>query len=289
MRERTFVVSVVIITAVFIGVTAATQNNNAPAIRQLAEQQSQLVTLLRKIDSRISASGTAPAGQPVFDQKFAALDQKITKMLEIYEKVEKQAAAFDAQREQQPSRQQPNTEEYTKVHEIPVAPSTIKGAEEAPITITSFVDFQCPFSARFEPVIESVLEAYPKQVKYVLKHFPLGFHKMAQPAGRAVLAAGEQGKYWEMVDLILKNNRELSDEKFEEFAKELGLNLKKFQKSYADADGKWGKLIQADYDLGTKVGVRGTPTYYLNGRKTRSRTLEAFQKEIDEILKKPAE
>jgi len=287
MQERTFIVSVVIITAVFIGVTVAMQNNNAPAIRQMAEQQSQLITLLRKIDTYLSEGQVGAGGQPVFNAKFAELDKKLTEMLDIYHKVEKQAEAVK-QQQQQPQRAQPS-EEYTKVHEIPVAESTIKGVQDAPITITSFVDFQCPFSARFQPVIDAVLEAYPQKVNYVLKHFPLGFHSMAKPSGRAVQAAGEQGKYWEMVDLILKNSRTLSDEKFEEFAKDLGLNIKKFKKSYADEDGKWEKLIQADYDLGMKVGVRGTPTYYLNGRKTRSRTLEAFKQEIDEILSKPAE
>lgn len=281
MKERTFIVSVVIITAVFIGVTVATQNNNAPAIRQLAEQQSQLVTLLRKLEHRIPATAAQQAAAPDFTKKIDALDGKLSRMLGIYEKFEEQAEQAKKQRQ---AAQKPPSDEYAKKYDVPVGKSTVKGPKDAPVTITSFVDFQCPFSARFQPVIDAVLEAYPEQVNYVLKHFPLNFHKNAKPAGRAVLAAGEQGKYWEMVDLVLKNNRSLGEEKLEEFAKELGLNMKKFKQSYADKKEKWEKLIQGDYDLGVKVSVHGTPTYFINGRKTRARTLEAFKKEIDEIL-----
>jgi len=241
------------------------------------------VILLRKIERRIPVAAEQEAAEPGLAKKFDALDEKLGRMLEIYEKFEKQAEEAQKQRQ---AAARPQQQEPAKQHEIPVGDSRIRGPKDAPITITSFVDFQCPYSARFQPVIDSVQEAYPKQVNYVLKHFPLNFHKAAKPAGRAVLAAGEQGKYWEMVDLILKNNRGLTEEKFEEFAKELGLNMKKFKKSYADKDGEWEKLIQADYDLGVKVGVRGTPTYYINGRQTRSRSLDAFKQEIDAILNK---
>jgi len=282
MKERAFMITLVVVVAVFVGVVVAIQGNNAPAIRQLAEQQSRMASALHRLEERFAQPQAQAEAPDALETKLTALDKKIGELLEIYKKFEK---AQDAQRKQQG----PDPQEYTKVHEIPRGESPPKGNPDAPVTITSFIDFECPFSARFQPVIDSVLEAYPKKVNYVLKHFPLAFHKMARPAGKAVLAAGEQGKYWEMAALIFKNNRGLTDEKIEGFAKELGLKMKKFKKSYADEDGKWEKLIQDDYALGMKVQVRGTPTYFINGRKTRARNLDSFKKEIDPLLEKKAE
>ncbi len=162
------------------------------------------------------------------------------------------------------------------------APSIGSGKVE----IVEFSDFQCPFCSRFHPVIEQVLAAYPGKVSYVIKHFPLQFHPQAKPAVKAIFAAGEQGKYWEMVDLILKDNRDVSDAKLEEYAKQLNLNMKKFGESFADKDGKFEKLIQTDIELAGKTDVRGTPTFYINGKKTMARDLDSFKREIDAILNK---
>jgi protein-disulfide isomerase len=133
-------------------------------------------------------------------------------------------------------------------------------------------------------VIDQVLEAYPGKVKYVVKHFPLGFHQQATPAAKALLAAEKQGKFYEMLNVVLDNNHQLSAEKFIELAQGIGLNVDQFKKDLEENDAEWGEWIQDDFSLGTKVDVRGTPTYFLNGKKTIARTLGDFQKEIDAIL-----
>jgi len=120
----------------------------------------------------------------------------------------------------------------------------------------------------------------------VIKYFPLAGHQRTKPAIKALLAAGGQGKYWEMADLILKDNRDLSDTKLKEFAKGLKLNMKEFENDLRAKDAEWDKLIQEDFELGEKADVRYTPTYYLNGRKTASRDLDSFKKEIDALLNK---
>ena len=117
-----------------------------------------------------------------------------------------------------------------------------------------------------------------------MKHFPLGFHKQAMPAGKASLAAGEQGKYWEMAEMILQNSRGLTPEKFEGFAKEIGLKVKQFKKDLEEKDAEYTKIIKGDMALGRKIGVRGTPTFFINGRKTRARNLDGYKQEIDKIL-----
>jgi protein-disulfide isomerase len=186
--------------------------------------------------------------------------------------------------QQQPP--QPPSEDMNKVYDIPVADSYILGPKDAPVTITVFEDFQCPFCSRFYPAAIEGQKAFPDKVRIIVKHFPLAFHNMARPAAKAALAAGEQGKFYEMGDLILANAAALSDDKFKELAGKAGLNVDQFLKDLKDKDAVFEKKIQADMDLGGKVDVRGTPTYYLNGKKSNSRTGDAWKAEIAALLKK---
>ena len=123
-------------------------------------------------------------------------------------------------------------------------------------------------------------------MNYVLKNFPLSFHPHARQAAKAALAAGEQGKYYEMTDLLMENFRDLGESKYVELAGQLGLDVEKFKQDLVNNDEKYEAVIQADMELAQKVAVRGTPTFYVNGKKTRARDFNSFKREIDEILKK---
>ena len=179
---------------------------------------------------------------------------------------------------------QPPAEDYDKQYEIPVGQSYVWGNKNAPVTIVEFIDFQCPFCSRFHPPVLEVLKTYPNDVKYILKNFPLPFHPQARPAAKAALAAGEQGKYFEMADLLLENNQNLSDDKFKELAGKAGLNVDKFMKDYQGSDAEWEKRIQDDMTLAQQVDFRGTPMFYINGRKTDARDFNNWKLEIDKIL-----
>jgi protein-disulfide isomerase len=176
-------------------------------------------------------------------------------------------------------------EDFDKEYKIDIGNSPVKGNKDAKVTIVEFSDFQCPFSRRFHTVLLEVLKAYPEDVKIVFKNFPLSFHKQARQAAKASLAAGEQGKYWQMVELLFQNAGELNEEKYKELAGQLGLDVEKFMNDYKQKDAKWEKIIGEDIALGHSVNVRGTPTFYINGRKTKARDLESFKIEIDKILK----
>jgi protein-disulfide isomerase len=173
---------------------------------------------------------------------------------------------------------------YNISYNIPQLHSQFKGPKESPITIVGFIDFQCPFSQRFQPAINEILKAYPNDVKFVLKNYPLHFHTQAKVASKAAFAAGEQGKYWEMAELLLKNGANLNEDKFKELAQELGLDVEKFMKDYREKDAIWEELINKDLSLASQVDVYGTPTYYINGRKTIARNFADFKAEIDQIL-----
>lgn len=191
--------------------------------------------------------------------------------------------ADDAQRRAQ--QQGPPQEDLNKVHQIDTTNAPTLGKKDAPITIVEFIDFQCPFCGRFHPAFSDAVKAYPDQVKLVLKNFPLGFHPLARPGAKAAMAAGEQGKYWDMADKIFKNQQSLSDDNFKAWAKEIGLNVDKFLKDLKEKDADYEKIINADMELGQKVDVRGTPTFYINGRKTTARDLDGVKHEIENILK----
>ncbi len=133
------------------------------------------------------------------------------------------------------------------------------------------------------PVLEQVLEKYPNEVKLVFKNFPLRNHKFAMPAAIAALAAEKQGKFWEFHDLLFKDFNRLNAQKVKEIAQQLNLDREKFDKDQQDAQIR--ALINRDMSEGNRVGVRGTPTVFINGRLLRNRSMAGFQNLIEKSLK----
>ncbi len=172
------------------------------------------------------------------------------------------------------------------VQQLPVGPSAVKGDADAPVTITLFDDFQCPYCAKLVPTLDQVMAAYPKQVKVVFKHFPLSMHKFAKQAAVASIAARNQGKFWPLHDQLFANYNKLNDVKIRELAEAVGLDMTRFDQDMANP-----ALLQEvnnDIQLGAKAGVRGTPAAYINGRQLKDRSLKGFKMMIDAELKKAA-
>jgi protein-disulfide isomerase len=140
-----------------------------------------------------------------------------------------------------------------------------RGNPKAPVTIVLFSDFQCPFCARVSPTLEEAERQYGDKLRIVWKHQPLSFHPHALPAAEAAEAAREQGKFWQMHDRLFGAQRELSPETYERLAREIGLDLKRFQE--AIRSGKFRARIGDDQRLAATVGASGTPTMFVNGEK----------------------
>ena len=174
--------------------------------------------------------------------------------------------------------------DFNKVQNIPIGSSFFKGNKDAKVAIVEFSDFQCPYCSRLQPTLKEVHKMFPNDVKLVFKDFPLSFHKQAMNASKAARAAGEQGKFWEMHDLIFEKYNSLTEEMFEEFATKLNLDIAKFKADYSS--NKYDKLIQEDMNLARKVGVTGTPTLYVNGKRMRGRSINDFKTMVEESLKK---
>jgi protein-disulfide isomerase len=171
-----------------------------------------------------------------------------------------------------------------KVYEIPVADSAIRGPKDAPVTITMFSDFQCPFCQQAIPMVDEVLKAYPNDVRFMMKQFPLRqIHPNAEPAAEAAIAAERQGKFWEMHDELYKAGRNLSPDTIKGIAEKIGLDMKKWDADRQSPEVK--KQIDAELDLGQKVDVRGTPSLFINGKVVQNRSVDGMKAQIDEALK----
>jgi len=254
-----------------IGLLIGIGNAVGVALNPLNSRLAAIESEQRNIENKLNA-GAANGSAPLGDiQK--ELDQ-----------IQNKIGSLGANAPQAAQPQQPPAEDMNKVYEIPVGISAILGNKSAPVTISEFSDFQCPFCSRFYQVIKDVLAAYPTQVRVVIKNFPLPFHPNARPAAKLAMAANEQGKFQGMMEALMTNGGDVSDDKIKEYAKSLGLDYNKLMADYKNKDAQWEKQIQDDMQLGSNVDVRGTPTFYLNGRKTNSRDINSFKAQIDPIL-----
>jgi protein-disulfide isomerase len=178
---------------------------------------------------------------------------------------------------------------------LPVGKSYAKGKDTAPITVIEFSDFQCPFCLKGYNNLKAAMKKYPNDVRVVFKHFPLGFHKQAPAASTASLAAGEQGKFWEMHDLLFEKQKEYrgkDDAAMKalgvDLAKQLGLDVAKFEKDFDKPE--FAQAIKDDTALGSSVGVRGTPHFFINGERVSgaqptSKFEEVIKRQLDEAKK----
>ena len=191
------------------------------------------------------------------------------------------AAPAAAPAPSRPSR--PGRPDPTKKYEVEVGPSPKRGSDSAAVKIVEWSDFQCPFCRRVGPTLDQLEKEYGEKVQIVFKHMPLTMHTKARPAHAAAEAAGMQGKFWEMHDKIFADQRGMSEERYVEYATELGLDVEQFKKDAAS--DKVDKRISADYAQGTKLGVTGTPAFFVNGRfLSGAQPFASFKKLVDEEL-----
>ena len=166
---------------------------------------------------------------------------------------------------------------------LEVGDSYARGPENAPVTIFQFSEFQCPFCARVEPTVEEIRKAYGDKVRIVFKNFPLRLHQNAKLASEAALAAGAQGKFWEMQALLFQNQKNLVRPALSDYARQLGLDVAAFDAAL-DAH-TYAAQVDKETAEGRSVGVTGTPSFVINGKLVRGAvSFESFKAEIDAAL-----
>ena len=156
-------------------------------------------------------------------------------------------------------------------------------SEQAEVTLVAFTDFQCPFCSRAAATVHALEQKYGKSLRVVLKHNPLPFHPLARPAAMAAIAAQRQGKFWPMHDKMFEHPQELDESHFFKWAKQLGMDIGRFRKDKGDAAA--ARQIDDDMAVAESVEARGTPTFFINGRKiVGAQTVEVFSVVIDEEI-----
>ena len=167
------------------------------------------------------------------------------------------------------------------VHEILLDGLPVRGPQDAPLTIAVFSDYQCPYCSRMDRFLQQVIARYPGKIRFAMKHFPLASHKHARQASMAALAADRQGKFWDFHEQLFKHHKEIDDEKIEEIAKGLGLDLNRWHKDMDDPAIE--AIIDRDLENGNQIGIKGTPTAFINGKEVRvdKDFFEQIEEEMD--------
>lgn len=139
-----------------------------------------------------------------------------------------------------------------------------QGPADAPVTLVKYGDFECPYCAAAYVIVKQVQEIMGDQLRFVFRHFPLTqIHPHAEPAAEASEAAGAQGQFWEMHDVLYENQPMLDSVHLARFADELGLDVNRFVRELKD--GTYRERVRRDFLGGVRSGVNGTPSFFING------------------------
>jgi len=167
---------------------------------------------------------------------------------------------------------------------VPVDGAPVRGAADAPVTLVEFSDFHCPFCKRVQPTLAQLLERYPGKVKMVYRDFPIdSLHPQARRAAEAARCAQDQGKFWEYHDLSYAGPASATPKELERYAGQVGLDVTVFGRCLSSSVHR--AAVQRDIDEGDRLGISGTPAFFINGRPfTGAQPLEAFVRAIEEEL-----
>lgn len=171
------------------------------------------------------------------------------------------------------------------IQNISVDDDPSRGEANAPITIVEFTDFQCPACAAMHPVLEEVLKSYGNKVRLVVRDFPLGQHEFARKAAEAANAANAQGKFFEYIALLFKNQKTLDVPSLKKYASDLGLDRARFDAALDR--GVYAAEIKKDVEDGEMYGVGSTPTIFVNGVQLKILSAEGLRAAIDRAAGPP--
>jgi len=149
--------------------------------------------------------------------------------------------------------------------EVDIEGRPMRGAPMGQVTIVEFSDFECPYCGRAHPIVQEALREFEGRVRVVFFNYPLPGHPHAMPAARASVAAGNQGKFWEMHDILFDHQQALEDDDIDGYAREIGLDMERFHADLRSPETQ--RRVEADREAGHEVDVQGTPTLIINGRR----------------------
>jgi protein-disulfide isomerase len=215
----------------------------------------------RPVRAALTVDGLAP----LIDEELANAERALTNGADartLYATLTK-----DAKPSAQPAQPQPAPRVEVAIGDAPV-----RGKASAKVTVIEFSDFQCPACGRAEPTVQALMQQLGDNVKLVWKNLPLEMHPFAHEAAEAALAAGAQGKFWEMHDKLFANQQALDRQSLERYAAELHLNIVQFKRALNTH--AFAAQVDADMQQAQKLGLSGTPTFFVDGQRIGNWTTE---------------
>ncbi len=172
-----------------------------------------------------------------------------------------------------------------------VSDDWIKGNKDASVTLVEYLDFECEACGAYYPVVKRLSEEYKDEMKFIIRYFPLPGHKNSMTSALAVEAAGKQGKYWEMHNIVFENQRDWGEKQapdpkiFENYARQIGLDMNQYGKDVTSQELK--DRIERDRKSGQSLNLQGTPSFFLNGERIENpRGYEDFKALIESAVSK---
>jgi len=178
------------------------------------------------------------------------------------------------------------TEPAQPIQNVSVDDDPARGEATAPVTVVEFTDFQCPACAAMHPILDEVMKSYGNKVRFVVRDFPLNQHEYARKAAEAANAANAQGKFFEYITVLFKNQKALDVPSLKKYASEVGLDRARFDAALDR--GVYAAEVQKDVTDGELYGVGSTPTIFVNGVQLRTLSAEGLKEAIDRSAGKPA-
>lgn len=166
---------------------------------------------------------------------------------------------------------------------IHLGETPLAGRSDAPVTVVEFSDFECPFCGRAQAAVREIQSRYPDTVRLAFKHFPLPFHRNARQAHLAALCAEEQGKFWPYRTHLFQHQKDLSKTALLGYAHELGFHMDSFESCLEEE--RYAATLERHFEEAQELGVTGTPTFFVNGRRlSGAQPFQAFERIIEEEL-----
>ncbi|OGQ13299.1 MAG: hypothetical protein A2138_28020 [Deltaproteobacteria bacterium RBG_16_71_12] len=228
----------------------------------------------------VGASAFLVAHHVIQDNARAKLLERDLTVMRGY--IEELRQRIDAAPSPPPPPARPGDTDPAKVYAVPVGDAAVRGPADAVVTIVAFTDYQCPFCGRAESTLDELRERYPDDVRVVVQHNPLPFHRAAFDAAVAAECAGEQGLFWPLHDRLFARQRALSGEETPaSIAQGLeGLQRGPFERCLSSERAR--ARVTEDQRLAERFGARGTPTFFVNGRVlVGAQPLERFVEAVE--------
>jgi protein-disulfide isomerase len=160
-----------------------------------------------------------------------------------------------------------------------------QGPADAPVTLVEYGDYECPYCGKAYPVVKEIQERLGDRLRFVFRNFPLNtIHEHAGVAAQAAEAAGAQGKFWPMHDILYEHQEDLADADLHQYALKVGLEIYQFDSDLSSE--RFAKRVREDFRGGVRSGVNGTPTFFINGvRYNGEHTLEGMLPALEAAAK----